>query len=148
MTWKAPRAVSSSMSSTLASRYSAASSFACLTTSSEAPLAAAPPICVDFEPYVPVPCATASVSPLTTSIFSIGRPSRSLAIIANVVSCPCPCEKEPVRTIAPPSSVISTSPNSASPTGFVISVYVLIPIPSSVVSPASRRRFCSARSAS
>ena len=80
-----------------------------------------PPICSDFEPYVPVPLATASVSPLTTVTFSSGSPSCSAAIIANVVSCPWPCENEPVRTIAPPSAVISTSPNSVSPSPFVIS---------------------------
>ena len=75
-------------------------------------VAAMPPICVDFEPNVPVPLGTSSVSPLTTVTFSIGSPSRSAAIIAKVVSCPWPCENEPVRTIAPPSAVISTSPNS------------------------------------
>jgi len=42
-------------------------------------------------------------------------------IIANVVSWPWPCENDPVRTIAPPSGVISTSPNSVSAIGFVIS---------------------------
>ncbi len=107
-----------------------------------------PPICVDFDPNVPVPLGTSSVSPLTTVILSIGNPSRSPAIIAKVVSCPWPCENEPVCTIAPPSAVISTSPYSSSPSGFVISVYELIPIPSSSVPPSSRRRCCSARSSS
>ena len=54
------------MSSGLASSSSAASRLACSTTSSDALPAATPPIWVDFEPYVPVPRATASVSPLTT----------------------------------------------------------------------------------
>ena len=95
-----------------------------------------PPICVDFDPNVPVPLGTSSVSPLTTVTFSIGSPSRSAAIIANVVSWPWPCENEPVCTIAPPSDVISTSPYSASPSGFVISVYELMPIPSSIAPPS------------
>ena len=82
---------------------------------------AVPPICTDFDPYVPVPDATSSVSPLWTVTFSSGSPSRSATIIAKVVSCPWPCENEPVRTIAPPSGVISTSPSSASPSGLVIS---------------------------
>ena len=41
--------------------------------------------------------------PCGRSTFSTGSPSRSAAIIANVVSWPWPCENEPVRTIAPPS---------------------------------------------
>ena len=64
--------------------------------------AAAPPIWVDFEPYVPVPRGTMSVSPLITVIFSTGIPICSDAICANVVSWPWPCENEPVRTIASP----------------------------------------------
>ena len=48
-------------------------------------------------------------------------PVRSDTIWANVVSWPWPWEKEPVRTIAPPSSVISTAPNSPSPMPLVIS---------------------------
>jgi len=85
---------------------------------------------------------------LTTVTLSSGMPSRSAAIIANVVSCPCPCENEPVRTIASPSGVISTWPNSVSAMPFVISTYVLTPIPSCLGPPASRRCFCSARSSS
>ena len=54
------------------------------------------------------------MSPLTTVIFSTGMPSRSEAIIANVVSWPWPWENEPVLTIAEPSAVISTAPNSPS----------------------------------
>ncbi len=110
------------MSSTLASRYSAASCFAFSTTPSAATLAAVPPICNDFEPKVPVPSGITSVSPLTTVTFSTGSPSRSAATIANDVSCPWPCENEPVYTSALPSAVISTSPYSVSPSGFVISV--------------------------
>ena len=109
------------MSAGSVSRYSATSFFACSTTSSDASLAATPPICVDFDPYVPVPLAISSVSPLWTVTFSTGSPSRSAAIIANVVSWPWPCENEPVRTIAPPSRVISTSLNSDSAIPFVIS---------------------------
>jgi hypothetical protein len=56
---------------------------------------------------------------LWTATFIRARAART--IIANVVSCPWPCENEPVRTIAPPSGVISTSPSSASPSGLVIS---------------------------
>ena len=78
------------MSSGLASSSSAASFLAISTTSSDACPAATPPIWVDFEPYVPVPRGTTSVSPFSTVIFSIGIPSRSEAIIANVVSWPCP----------------------------------------------------------
>ncbi len=68
-----------------------------------------------------MPLAISSVSPLWTVTFSTGSPSRSAAIIANVVSWPWPWENEPVRTIAPPSGVISTSPNSVSLIPFVIS---------------------------
>ena len=54
------------------------------------------------------------MSPRVTVTFSIGRPSRSATIWANVVSCPWPCDSEPVRTIASPDGVISTAPNSCS----------------------------------
>ncbi len=107
-----------------------------------------PPICSDFEPYVPVPEATSSVSPLCTVIFSSGSPSRSATTIAKLVSCPWPWENEPVRTIASPPPVISTSPSSPSPSGFVISTYEERPIPICFVAFSSRRRFCSARSSS
>ena len=109
------------MSSGLASSSSAASRLPRSTTSSEACPAATPPICVDFEPYVPVPRGTASVSPLMTVTWSSGSPSRSATICANVVSWPCPWENDPVFTIAWPSGVISTAPNSSSSTPLVIS---------------------------
>ena len=76
------------MSSGLASSSEAASLRAFSTSCSEALAAAEPPIWVDLEPYVPVPRATESVSPLITVIFSTGIPSRSAAIWANVVSWP------------------------------------------------------------
>jgi hypothetical protein len=38
-----------------------------------------------------------------------------------VVSCPWPCENDPLWTIASPSAVISTDPNSDSLIPFVIS---------------------------
>ena len=95
-----------------------------------------------------MPLAISSVSPLWTVTFSTGKPSRSAAIIANVVSWPWPWENEPVRTIAPPSAVISTSPNSDSAIPFVISTYALTPIPNCIDPPSSRSRCCSARSSS
>ena len=100
------------MSRGSASSCSAASSLARSTSSSAAGAAAAPPICVDLEPYVPAPRATRSVSPLITVTRSTGSPSCSATICANVVSWPWPCENEPVLTIASPSGVISTAPNS------------------------------------
>ncbi len=109
------------MSSGLASSSFAASSLALSTSASDALPAAAPPICVDLDPYVPVPRGTVSVSPLSTVIFSTGIPSRSAAIWANVVSWPWPWEKEPVRTIASPSGVIATAPYSVSLIPLVIS---------------------------
>ena len=65
------------------------------TTASAASRPATPPICVDLEPKVPVPFGTSSVSPWWTMTRSTGSPSRSAAIIANVVSCPWPCEWSP-----------------------------------------------------
>ena len=109
-----PASRSSSMSSGLASRRSAASRFAFSATSSAAWRPPLPPIWVDFEPYVPVPRGTVSVSPFSTVTSSTARPRRSATIIANVVSWPCPWENEPVRRIALPSAVIVTAPNSAS----------------------------------
>ena len=89
-----------------------------------------------------------SVSPLLTVIFSIGIPSRSDAICANVVSWPWPWENEPVRTIASPVAVISTPPNSLSEIPLVTSTYALRPIPSWRVPPFSRRLACSRRRSS
>jgi hypothetical protein len=74
------------MSSGAASRRSAASCLAFSTTPSAALLTVLPPSCVDFEPYVPVPRGTLSVSPLVTVTSSTGSPRRSATIIANVVS--------------------------------------------------------------
>ena len=128
-TWKPPASASSTTSSTFASSCSAASCRASSATTSAACWAATPPIWVDFEPNVPTPCCTSSVSPLTTRTASTGRPSLSATIIANVVSCPWPCEKEPVRRMASPSGVISTAPNSGSTRPFVISTYTLTPMP-------------------
>ena len=68
-----------------------------------------------------MPRATWSVSPLTTVIRTTGIPSWWPAIWANVVSWPWPCEKDPVLTIASPSGVISTAPNSLSGAPLVIS---------------------------
>ena len=73
-TWKPPASASSTTSSTLASSCSAASTRARSTTTSAAAPAATPPIWVDFEPYVPTPCRTSSVSPLITRTASTGRP--------------------------------------------------------------------------
>ena len=70
---------------------------------------------------MPVPRGTRSVSPASTWILSRSMPVRSATIWANVVSWPWPWENEPVRTIAPPSSVISTAPNSPSLMPLVIS---------------------------
>ena len=120
-TWNVPAPSSSTMSRGSASSCSAASSLAFSTSSSAAWRAAAPPIWVDFEPYVPVPRATRSVSPLITVTRSTGSPICPAAICANVVSWPWPCENEPVLTIASPSGVISTAPNSLSPIPLVIS---------------------------
>ena len=51
-----------------------------------------------------MPFATWSVSPLRKLTDPSGSPSRAATICANVVSWPCPCESEPVRTIAVPSA--------------------------------------------
>ena len=74
-------------------------------------------------------------------------PSRSATIIANDVAWPWPCADVPLITVAEPSSSIRTEPSSLPPKP-VISTYVETPIPSCFTSPASRRRSCSARSAS
>ena len=77
VTWKRPWSTSSTMSSGAASSSAAARRLPISTTSSDAWPAATPPIWVDFDPYVPVPRGTMSVSPLLTVIFSTGIPSRS-----------------------------------------------------------------------
>ena len=72
------------MSSGLASSMCAASCFACASTSSLALNSALPPICSDREPPVPPPRATSAVSECRHRTSSIGTPSASLMIIANV----------------------------------------------------------------
>ena len=136
------------MSSGLASSSPAASRLPFSTTSSDACPAATPPIWVDFEPYVPVPRGTTSVSPLSTVIFSTGSPRRSATICAKVVSWPWPCDSEPVRTVASPAGVISTAPNSCSEMPLVTSTYTLRPIPSWVAEPFWRRAACCRRRSS
>ena len=58
VTWKRPPSRSSTTSAGFASSSSATSCFARSTTSADACAAAVPPICSDFEPYVPPPRAT------------------------------------------------------------------------------------------
>ena len=68
---------------------------------------------------------------LVTVIFSIGSPSRSAAICANVVSWPWPCENEPVRTIASPvGGDLNRRRTRCSEIPLVTSTYTLRPIPS------------------
>ena len=67
-------------------------------------------------------------------------------IIANVVSWPWPCALVPTRAVTVPSSSISTAPYSwLNVSGALISRYDETPMPSSFVSPRSRRAACSAR---
>ena len=68
-----------------------------------------------------MPDGTASVSPWTTSIASMGSPRDSAASMAKAVAWPWPWGDDPVRTTARPSAVISTAPNSPPGTGEVIS---------------------------
>ena len=80
-------------------------------------------------------------------MFSSGMPSWSDAIIEKLVAWPWPCADVPDRTVAVPSACTSTWPYSLPPNP-VISTYVASPMPSSLVSPASIRRRCSARAPS
>ena len=114
-TWKRPDLTSSTTSSALASSRSAATRRARSTRASVAVSTAAPPTCSEREPKVPVPSATRSVSPATTSMSAMGMPVRSLAIMAHDVRWPCPWLDEPVKMVARPSAWISTLANSVSP---------------------------------
>ena len=64
----------------------------------------APPLMVvEREPPVPMPKATASVSPWMNLIRSGSTPSRSTSICVWIVAWPWPCEIEPVTKVMPPS---------------------------------------------
>jgi hypothetical protein len=64
----------------------------------------APPLMVvEREPPVPMPNATASVSPAMNLIRSGSTPSRSTSIWVWIVAWPWPCEIEPVTKVMPPS---------------------------------------------
>ena len=84
------------MSDSAASSALAASALACSTSSAAALSTAAPPCCSEREPIVPPPTGTRSVSPHTSSIWSIGMPVWALAIIDHDVSWPWPCGDVPV----------------------------------------------------
>ena len=71
---------------------------------------------------MPAPRGTMAVSELTSLIDSIGMPSTSLASMAKAVWWPWPCTLVPTKTVAVPSSLISTAPYSTCrPTGAVTS---------------------------
>src|SRR4029077_15484480 len=64
----------------------------------------APPLMVvEREPPVPIPKATASVSPWMNFTCSGSTPSRSTRICVCTVAWPWPCEMEPVTNVIPPS---------------------------------------------
>ncbi len=63
---------------------------------------------------------------------SIGTPVRSAAIMAHVVSCPCPSGVAPLRTRTRPPSSSSTDPNSLAGAPAVISTYTAIPMPNAI----------------
>ncbi len=113
---------SSTTSSADASSCSAARRRASATTARVDSSAADPPSWSERDPNVPVPRATASVSPCTTRTASTGRPVSSATSMASAVARPCPCGDEPVVTTAStagwspaadvPDRRISTRPNS------------------------------------
>jgi len=57
---------------------------------SQAKYRAEPPTAIEREPNVPVPAATAAVSPSTMEILSIATPSRAPRICAKLVAWPWP----------------------------------------------------------
>ena len=101
------------------------------------------------------------MSPCSTSTSSNGTPSRSATIWLNAVSWPWPCGLTPTTTSTLPvgehpdggvlpaaGAVVELTRAPGSGARPHISVNVDTPRPSWTRSPASRRRFCSARSSS
>src|SRR5712692_8595312 len=78
------------------------------------PRACMPPRAADRLPKVPTPLRTRAVSPWTTLTMSMGICSSSATSCAKAVSCPWPCEAEPVSTVTRPSSATTTSETSSS----------------------------------
>ena len=104
-----------STSSSLTSSILAATLFPFDIILSQALTIAVPPTVNDLDPYVPYPNGPLSVSPCEISIFSIGTPSLSAAIWANVVSWPCPWLWDPVNTVTLPVGLNLTSADSHNP---------------------------------
>jgi hypothetical protein len=84
-TWNTPRSVSSTTSAASASSNPAAICRADSTRASAVTWTAVPPCWSDRDPIVPPPADTRSVSPQTTSIWSIGMPVSDDAIIDHAV---------------------------------------------------------------
>ena len=94
-----------SMSSSAASSRCAASFLPLAMIFSLTRTMAPPLIVVEREPPVPMPNATASVSPWMNLIWSGSTPSRSTRICVWMVAWPWPCEIEPVTKVMPPERV-------------------------------------------
>jgi len=73
-----------------------------------------PPRAMLRLPKVPMPDLTRAVSPCTTVTRSMGTCSSSATSWAKTVSCPWPCDAEPVSTVTRPSSATTTSETSSS----------------------------------
>ena len=92
-----------SMSTSAASSMWAASFLPLVITLSATMTMAPPLIVVEREPPVPMPKATASVSPWMNLILSGSTPSWLTSIWVWMVLWPWPCEIEPVTKVMPPS---------------------------------------------
>ena len=71
------------------------------------------PLCIsDFEPPLPPPMSSRSLSPCTSVIFSNGMPSFSLNTCANGVAWPMPKSSVPVVIVTVPSALNAMSASS------------------------------------
>jgi hypothetical protein len=94
---------------------------------SSATTIAEPAIAVERLAKVPTPRGTTSLSPNRKTTSPIGTPSRSAAIWANVVSCPCPCgEEELPITTRPLGSTLASALSHMPPAR---STYIATPVP-------------------
>ena len=78
------------MSATAASSTCAAICLPVSTTLSPAATIAVPLVIIDFEPPVPPPAISSSLSPCSKRILSNGMPKRVLSTCANGDAWPCP----------------------------------------------------------
>ena len=90
------------------------------------------PLCmIDFEPPLPPPMTSRSLSPCTSEIFSNGTPSFSLNTCANGVAWPMPKSSVPVVSVTVPSA-LKVMPASSFDGGAVTSRKLPMPRPRSL----------------